>query len=105
MQVFELSLSLSARYLAASPHISLHLPRSSLSSSLPPVSPLYLPYISPISPQVFELFLSAPYISPISPLYLPYTSPLSPQVFELSLPAAAARALLVRAAPPRLGSA
>ena len=29
------------------------------------VSPLYLPYISPISPLYF------PYISPISPLYLP----------------------------------
>ena len=32
-------------------------------------SPLYLPYISPISP------LHLPYISPISPLYLPYLSP------------------------------
>jgi len=31
-------------------------------------SPLYLPYISPVSP------LYLPYISPISPLHLPYIS-------------------------------
>ena len=36
------------------------------------VSPLYLPYTSPIPP------LYLPYTSPISPLYLPYTSPISP---------------------------
>ena len=36
------------------------------------MSPLYLPYISPMSP------LYLPYVSPISPLYLPYVSPISP---------------------------
>ena len=40
-----------------------------LREQAPPISPLYLDYISPISP----LYLH--YISPISPLYLPYTSP------------------------------
>ena len=54
--------------------------------------------------QVPELSLSAPpllylSISPQTSLYLH----VSPQVFELSLSAAAARAVLVRAAPPRLG--
>ena len=36
------------------------------------MSPLCLPYVSPISP------LYLPYVSPTSPLHLPYISPISP---------------------------
>jgi hypothetical protein len=49
--------------------------------------PLYLPYISPMSPLYLPRFYFLfqvceasffPYISPISPLYLPHISPISP---------------------------
>ena len=39
-----------------------------------PISPPYLPYISPMFPKVME---GVPHISPISPPYLPYISPMS----------------------------
>ena len=38
------------------------------------MSPLYLPYVSPMSP------LYLPYVSPVSPLCLPYVSPISAEV-------------------------
>ena len=61
--------------LAEVPYISLHL----LSCT-----PLYLPYISPLSPlYLLPSPLYLPYISPPSPLHLPSISPISP----LHLPA------------------
>jgi len=40
-----------------------------------PISPLYLPYISPDLRSSVLLECGVVYISPISPLYLPYISP------------------------------
>ena len=54
----------------------LQLVLAALAAKAYPISPLYLPYISPTSP--LHLPLHLPYVSPTSPLHLPYIFLISP---------------------------